>query len=259
MDESGVLDETELWTLLWESGFTSQKSKGCFTSVQQLIQMLQSAGAEEVTFPWFLVLVRILRSIELKKHESEIRRLFLEHDKDGSDELDILELSHIFQKLHLVPRSPQQQLSIAEFIEEADKDGSGHLNVHELGHMIQRIRERMHAFHRQEEARFAEDILQIKKPQVGLLRQAFDLIDIDRSGCVGFREVQRAAQLMKWQVSISKLRELFYDVKTDPNGELTFMEFLTLMSRIDECHHAERKQAEAKLQVHATSEPEGLT
>merc|ERR1712151_1454919 len=72
------------------------------------------------------------------------------------------------------------------------------------------------------------------RTEVYMLRNSFEMLDIDGGGVLGFSEVERAVQLMGWRIPHAKLQKMVQDVDDDGSGELDFGEFLPFMRRVEQ-------------------------
>lgn len=137
----------------------------------------------------------------------------------------------LLMDLGLTPKNPAEQEEIAQIIDGIDADGSGSLSLPEFAQLSQRIVERLHRQKRLlENTRAAE--LGFKMRKTVALRRAFQALDKDNSGFLSLSEVERALQLMRVKVVPMRVDRILRGVDEDGNGELDFMEFMTLMSHI---------------------------
>jgi len=194
--------------------------------------MRQTLGSR-VRFPGFLMTIRFIRGLAMAKRTSEVTRVFDQYDNDKSDALDLKEIYKLLVDIHLAPRTSQEQESIAELLEECDADGSGVLDFSEAVYLAQRIDEMRDQARRALENKKAGE-LKFPPEETRQLRSAFEMLDNDSSRTLGITEMEHAVQLMGWRVTPNKLRKLLNEVDEDESGQVEFIEFLTLMRRIDD-------------------------
>eukprot|EP00658_Telonema_sp_P-2_P018293 TRINITY_DN17177_c0_g2_i3.p1 TRINITY_DN17177_c0_g2~~TRINITY_DN17177_c0_g2_i3.p1 ORF type:complete len:289 (-),score=73.16 TRINITY_DN17177_c0_g2_i3:267-1133(-) len=70
----------------------------------------------------------------------------------------------------------------------------------------------------------------LTEEQVDECREAFEMFDIDRSGCIDVRELKAAIKALGMDVSAEELHKMVSEVDKDGNGTIEFSEFLSMMT-----------------------------
>jgi centrin-1 len=70
----------------------------------------------------------------------------------------------------------------------------------------------------------------LTEEQVEECREAFEMFDIDRSGCIDVRELKAAIKALGMDVSAEERKKMVGDVDKDGNGTIEFPEFLAMMT-----------------------------
>jgi len=232
-DDSGLLNREEALELLSEFGCLQGSERARKRTEEVLAKSLETEDEGELTFPNILFLVRMVRRLEIEARSDDVRALFVTYDTDRSGELDLKEICNILLDLNLQPKSPQEQIGIAELIEEVDVDGSGQLNYEEVTNLAQRIAERLTQLQRATENRRAES-LGFSRKTACQLRHAFEALDSSGLGYLGASEAEHAVQLMGWRVSNARFTKLVDDANHDDSRRLDFMEFLWMMRHVED-------------------------
>lgn len=233
-DGSGSLDMDEIMNILSDFGLKTsaeevQKQMDHAHSHALVFAQIHAVG---MSFPEFLVLIRVLRSYDMEQKKDDIEALFKSHDKDRNGQLDMKEICQILVELGLQPKTPKEQVGIAQLIEEVDSDGSGKLDLQEFLLMEQRIGEKVM------QMRCAQDTdkalsLGFPMKMVYALRNAFAMLDEDCDGVLSHHNLERAVHLMGWRLASSKLTKIIHEVDEYESGGLDFNEFLPFMQRVE--------------------------
>lgn len=233
--DSDVLGERELLELLLDVGILSTEitvadRKQMERATMNYVSQTLGSG---VAFPCFLMSVQFVRGMAMARRTSEVANVFVQFDVDHSDALDFKEIYKLLVEISLAPRTSKEQESIAELLEECDADGLGMLEFSEVLYLAQRIDEMRVQARRSSENKRAKE-LNFPQEETRHLRGAFEMLDVDGSQTLGVAAVEHAVQLMGWRVTPNKLRKLLCEVDDNGSGKIEFIEFLTLMRRIDD-------------------------
>jgi Ca2+-binding EF-hand superfamily protein len=227
----------EVIYLLADFGIITQctilEKKGIEKDLVGLVRRLGNKETEPIPFADFLACISLMRKRLVDQYVDTVATLFLSYDRDRSGELETKEVCLVIQDLQLLPRTLAEQDAIAELLEESDVDGSGSLQFEEVLLMITRIVERTNMIQRAAENAKAES-LNLTWHQTYELRRAFETLDFDNSGALTFSEVCKAAQMMQWRISDMRIHQFFCEFDKDDTGSINFVEFLSLMCRVDQ-------------------------
>ena len=173
-------------------------------------------------------------------------------DDDGSGEISKEELWAIFDKIGMKV-SPEK---LDYLFTQIDVDGSGFVDLDEFLLMMQKIEEgndsemarllaqaalKAEKLKKQEEqnkresrakeaARRAAVFRKFTKAQVSMFQDQFNICDADGSGEIDFDEMRAMLKGLGMEVDAEVLRRLMRSIDSDGNGNLSFTEFLEMMS-----------------------------
>eukprot|EP00929_Paragymnodinium_shiwhaense_P118985 TRINITY_DN90889_c0_g1_i1.p1 TRINITY_DN90889_c0_g1~~TRINITY_DN90889_c0_g1_i1.p1 ORF type:complete len:888 (+),score=233.27 TRINITY_DN90889_c0_g1_i1:149-2812(+) len=185
-----------------------------------------------VDFEKFLRVVQALRRDLRDRLLPEVKSLFEEHDRDKSGKIDSSELWSILEVLDMQPQEATQQQDIVDVLLDVDSYATGKLSLQQLACLLQRVSEKIV---RGQRAREMQHGLRLgwSKLQVLQFRRAFEELDEELTSEVPLSFVQKAVVMMEWKITQARLERMLIDADDDGSGTINFLEFLTLMTRID--------------------------
>ena len=137
----------------------------------------------------------------------EIREAFNLFDTDGVGSIDPRELKAAMQSLGFETKNP----TIFQMIAELEKDSNGPLDFETF---LDGISSR----------------LGDKESRQGV-QKIFNLFDIDRRGTVAFKDLKRVAKELGETMSDDEIREMIERADSNGDGEISFDDFYTIMTK----------------------------
>ena len=288
-DGSGSIDYLELDSVI-------ERLLGFPVSREHLVNIMQSVdfdGDGGINFLEFLILLKgivehrrkvqaqeeaaLFEGVELPIDNDDVRKIliifkndftpaeaveiFNAIDKDGSGQIDYLELESVIDRLLSFTVTQEQLINIMQSV---DFDGDGGINFLEFLILLKRIVD----FHRknaqlQAEAALFEGVeLPIDNEDVRKILIAFQndftpakaveifkAIDRDNSGQIDYLELESVIdRLLGFSVTKEHLINIMQSVDFDGDGGINFLEFLILLKGVVEYHrrNAQTQQAQAE-------------
>lgn len=230
-DKSGHLDRREIGMLIADCGLT-MRSANDREQVNEIINEMDVDGDGNIAFKEFLHLVTTLRKFSRDKNIADLKDIFQQYDKDGSESLSLAECSRMLEQMKLTPKTREEQRQIAILLEEVDEDGSGELDFNEFAQLYQHVSEKLASLNRKAELAVAKN-MNLSRSKVEEYSQAFATLDPQGVGELGMDSVRRMMDLLRINISGDALYEKFCEVDEDESGVLEFSEFLVLMKSVE--------------------------
>jgi centrin-1 len=136
----------------------------------------------------------------------EIRDAFNLFDLDGDGVVNATDLKQTLNSLGFEFTKPELDRLIAE----VDPKGTGVIDFENFSGLIH--------------AKMAE------REEIEDLRTAFDMIDEDRTGRLSLKNLKRVARELGETLADQELKDMLTEADTDQDGELSFDEFVALVS-----------------------------
>eukprot|EP00927_Polykrikos_kofoidii_P036604 TRINITY_DN30906_c0_g1_i1.p1 TRINITY_DN30906_c0_g1~~TRINITY_DN30906_c0_g1_i1.p1 ORF type:complete len:807 (+),score=141.54 TRINITY_DN30906_c0_g1_i1:96-2516(+) len=187
---SGGLDILEVQDALADLGLKPSSKNEKLHITQMLIGM-----GDEVDFFQFCKIVHDRRINMKEAHRENLRRLFDQYDKDGSQALGAEELMLVFKDLSLSPDRDDERAAFLDAVVQCDISGSGEIEWDEFEPLVMLVREKLHQCRREREIRICN---QVKlSPETFLafrhellaLQDAFTRFDTENRGVLSHTEV----------------------------------------------------------------------
>ena len=129
--------------------------------------------------------------------------IFNKFDKNGDGKISCNELSLVFRDLGWEMRAEEVQTGMSEF----DKDGDGHIDLEEFMEMMK------------------------CKDEEVLLREAFDLYDLNNAGLISASELHEVLNRLGENYSLEQCKLMITTVDADGDGFVNFPECKEMMKR----------------------------
>ena len=137
--------------------------------------------------------------------EKDIRESFSLYDRDGNGSISLLELREVLRNLGEKVTDDE----INQIIRMADQDGDGEIDYDE----------------------FVELRRKLKGDEKEDLRKAFDVFDQDGNGSISQVELKIVLDKIGIKMSETELKRTMSEADTDGDGEISFTEFVDVVSR----------------------------
>lgn len=225
-DGSGELSMEEILCLLADFGILrggSDRAKGI-----EIIEEIRGEGKEEIDFGTYLLILKTLRTVERKRRQPELVRLFGKHDVGSTGELTLDHLRQFLVDLDLLPESRRQQDGFARVLDEADADGSGTFKLEEVQTIVEQVGEGLLMDQRAYETEQGR-ALGFDKLMVHRLRGLFDEMDTDDSASLTIEEIGKAVKKLGWTIKRGAIEKFIGEADMDMDSTLGFEEFLKFM------------------------------
>ena len=171
---------------------------------------------------------------------SDMRKAFQYVDLDGSGTLD---RSEIERALHLWGL-PMEPAKLDALMAMCDTTGEGEISYEEFCYALARDKALRTTLANQEgrkrvkatkaEASAAETLHNAREAlntRFSDMHKAFQYVDVDGSGTLDRHELERALQLWGVPLSEEKIDQLWSDIDTNANGEISYAEFVNALAR----------------------------
>ncbi|KAK9911516.1 hypothetical protein M0R45_035420 [Rubus argutus] len=149
-------------------------------------------------------IINILKFVSIAQEapEAALVPIFNKFDKNGDGKISCNELRLVFRDLGWEMRAEEVQTGMSEF----DKDGDGHIDLEEFMEMM-------------------------KCKDEKVLRDAFDLYDLDKDGLISTSELHEVLNRMGENYSLEQCNLMITKVDADGDGFVNFPEFKEMMKR----------------------------
>ena len=137
--------------------------------------------------------------------EKDIRESFSLYDRDGNGSISLIELHEVLRNLGEKVTDDE----INQIIRMADQDGDGEIDYDE----------------------FVELRRKLKGDEKEDLRKAFDVFDQDGNGSISQVELKIVLDKIGIEMSEAELKRTMSEADTDGDGEISFTEFVDVVSR----------------------------
>jgi len=115
-------------------------------------------GADPLSFPEFLTLMTMVRSINREANQVELHRLFNKYDVDKTGHICVKEILRLLASLELKPKTREEQFEIQMILDQADENGDGGYGFREFEFLVHRVQEHLDRLTRRKEEAYAEEI-----------------------------------------------------------------------------------------------------
>lgn len=231
-DGSGGLDAQEVVGALLEHGLMPRDPDDRSTVEDTVKELVEAKGDGGMDFHDFLWLIRHVREECRKGARQDLKTVFSRFDKDKSGNLSLCEVSMLIAEIGLTPRCREDQDEIKKLLSEVDADGSGELDFEEFQELVQKITEKLRSGQRRRENETAK-VLGFSSKQVSELRDAFFQLDDDGNGQLSIDECRQTLTILRKNMTSEELHDLFSTIDRDGSGEIDFGEFLHFMRTIE--------------------------
>ena len=137
--------------------------------------------------------------------EKDIRESFSLYDRDGNGSISLLELREVLRNLGEKVTDDE----INQIIRMADQDGDGEIDYDEFVALRRKL----------------------KGDEKEDLRKAFDVFDQDGNGSISQVELKIVLDKIGIEMSETELKRTMSEADTDGDGEISFTEFVDVVSR----------------------------
>jgi Ca2+-binding EF-hand superfamily protein len=201
--------------------------------IEDLLRVHDTDCNGAIDYGEFLGMMQDVRAAWRRRLEPELRDLFNKYDKDGGGSLSLSEVATMIGDMGLNPKSREDQDEMKLLLDNVDADGSGEFDFYEFQDLVQRIEEKLKSLQRRRDLSAGEE-LGFTPPQVCELRGVFFKLDVNGDENISSSEIQRLAQIMRKRIKQDHLMQVFREIDgEDGNGSLDFVEFMTIVRRLD--------------------------
>eukprot|EP00927_Polykrikos_kofoidii_P061024 TRINITY_DN55914_c0_g1_i1.p1 TRINITY_DN55914_c0_g1~~TRINITY_DN55914_c0_g1_i1.p1 ORF type:complete len:791 (+),score=150.38 TRINITY_DN55914_c0_g1_i1:55-2373(+) len=225
------LSKVDLVALLMDTGVAPSAGECRRMMVVQHVLTIMATDDND-----FLHMLRIVSEIRRQCKEvvmDDLTWKFKSYDRDRSDSLGMPEICQILEDFGMLPKTRDEQQSIAQVIERFDVDGSGAFDIMEFREFFQRLIEQVQQCERKRE-NMAVCGVGFSMAQVATLRRTYLTLGPQRNGRVGQLDVALSlGALLKTDffcatgllLDEQQLKDFTRYAQRAPEQVLDFMEF----------------------------------